>query len=142
MKQSEPQHFSARRASLPLALAYVEAFCEQQGLAPADMLRLTLIVEELFTNTIVHGHRGESDAPVCIALGASETRMALYFEDNAPPFDPLRYLEATPLRLDSPADERQVGGLGLPLIAQMAEQFDYAFVDGVNRLYLVLKRGG
>jgi anti-sigma regulatory factor (Ser/Thr protein kinase) len=33
-----------------------------------------------------------------------------------------------------------VGGLGLPLVAQTAEQFDYAPVDGFNCLSLVLKR--
>jgi anti-sigma regulatory factor (Ser/Thr protein kinase) len=68
--------------------------------------------------------------------------MTLRFEDSAPPFDPLRYLREAHPDLDAQADERRVGGLGLPLVAQMVDQFDYAHVDGFNRLSLVLKRGG
>ena len=126
--------------SLPLALGFVEAFCEQHGVAPADALRLTLIVEELFTNTVVHGHGGDHESPVRIELGIGPAQMALRYEDSAPPFDPLQYLQQTHPDLDAHVDERRVGGLGLPLVAQMVERFDYAHVDGFNCLSLVLKR--
>ena len=53
---------------LPLAAGFVEAFCAAQGVAPPDALRLTLIVEELFTNTIVHGHGGDHASPVRIEV--------------------------------------------------------------------------
>lgn len=141
MTHSEPQTFSARMDSLPQATAFVQAFCEQHGVAAADALRLTLVVEELFTNAVVHGHGGDSDAPVRIQLGIDAARLVLRFEDSAPPFDPLQYLADAAPPLDAPAEERQVGGLGLPLVAQMAEQLDYVHADGSNRLQLLFRRG-
>ena len=128
--------------SLAQAVGFVQALCERQGVAPADALRLTLIVEELFTNTIVHGHGGDRESPVRIAVAIGSTQMAMRYEDNAPAFDPLRYLREAHPDLDAQVDERRVGGLGLLLVAQMVEQFDYARVDGFNCLSLVLKRDG
>ncbi|HMO46236.1 MAG TPA: ATP-binding protein [Rubrivivax sp.] len=141
MAHSPTQTFSARMDSLPPATRFVQDFCAQHGVAAADVLRLTLVVEELLTNSIVHGHGGGGDAPVQLRLAVGESQLALHFEDQAPPFDPLRYLAEAAPRLDLGAEERQVGGLGLPLVAQMAEQFDYVHADGRNRLRLVLRRG-
>lgn len=142
MTPSPTQTFSARMDSLLPATRFVQVFCAQHGVDPADALRLTLIVEELLTNTIVHGHGGGDDAPVRLQLAVGAAQLTLHFEDSAPPFDPLRYLAEAAPRLDLPAEQRRVGGLGLPLVAEMAEQFDYVHADGHNRLRLVLRRGG
>jgi anti-sigma regulatory factor (Ser/Thr protein kinase) len=138
---SEQRIFQARRDQLALATGFVQEFCERQGVATGDTARLTLIVEELFTNTIMHGHRGDHDSPVHIELGVGgPTQLALRFEDRAPPFDPLQYLAALPPPLDQPVDQLKPGGLGLPLVARMSERFEYAHVDGFNRLRLVIRR--
>jgi anti-sigma regulatory factor (Ser/Thr protein kinase) len=140
MTGSVQRIFEARMDSLPLAMAFVETFCELHGVAPPDALRLTLIVEELFTNTIVHGHGGDHESPVRIEVAIEPTQVALRYEDSAPPFDPLQYLREAQPDLDVPVDERRLGGLGLPLVAQMVEQFAYAHVGGFNCLDLVLRR--
>jgi serine/threonine-protein kinase RsbW len=141
MTGSEQRIFQARKNSLPLAVGFVEAFCEQHGVAASDTLRLTLIVEELLTNTIVHGHRGDHESPVRIEVAIGPAQIALRYEDSAPAFDPLSYLQQTHPDLDAHVDQRRVGGLGLPLVARMVERFDYAHVDGFNSLHLVLKSG-
>ena len=140
MNSSEECIFQARSAQLALATGFVAEFCERQGVAPGDALRLTLIVEELFANTLMHGHRGDNDSPVHVELAADPMRLALRFADRAPPFDPLQYLANLPLHRDQAIEEREPGGLGLPLVAQMCERFDYIHIDGFNRLSLVLRR--
>lgn len=142
MSTAEQRIFLAHQAQLQQALDFVEAFCARQGLAGATALRAVLIVEELFSNTLRHGHRGDADAPVRITLQAEATHLALCWEDSAPPFDPLRYLRDSPPVLDAALDQRQPGKMGLPLVADMAQTMDYAHVDGFNRLRLVLRRDG
>ena len=141
MSGSEQRIFQARSEQLALATAFVEDFCARQAVASGDALRLTLIVEELFTNLLMHGHRGDHDCPVHIELHAAPTQLTLRFADRAPRFDPLHYLAQMP-PLDSPAEERKPGGLGLPLVARMSASFEYAHVDGFNSLRLVLRREG
>lgn len=126
--------------SLPLAMAFVETVCELHAVAPPDALRMTLIVEELFTNTIVHGHGGGAESPVRIEVAIEQAQVTLRYQDSAPPFDPLQYLREAQPDLDVPVGERRLGGLGLPLVARMAEEFDYAHVGGYNCLELVLRR--
>lgn len=128
----------ARLSSLAQAIDFVEAFCQRRDVARSDALRLALIVEELFTNTVSHGHGGDCDAAVRITLAATAAQVTLCYEDEAPPFDPLPQHAAPDLGPD--IDERRIGGLGLRLVRQMASQAVYRHVDGVNRLTLVLAR--
>jgi serine/threonine-protein kinase RsbW len=140
VSRTEQQAFPARMDALGPACAFVEDFCARQGVARDDMLRLLLLVEELFTNTIDHGHGGDSDALVRLALTAEPDRLALVYEDQAPPFDPLDHAGSQPP--DGDAGERPVGGLGLLLLTQLAEAADYDRTDDGNRLRLVLRRMG
>jgi anti-sigma regulatory factor (Ser/Thr protein kinase) len=142
MSNRETRSFRAHGEQMAAATGFVAEFCESRGVDAGDTLRLTLIVEELFTNTLVHGHRGDHDSPVHIELTVEPARLALGYADRAPPFDPLRYLSSRPPQLDAPIDERKPGGLGLPLVAQMCERFDYAYAGGFNQLTLLLRRNG
>ena len=78
---------SARYAELPGLLASVAEQAAGLGVAADDSLRLQLVVEELFINTISHGHRGDSEGRVSLTLGRKNGGLTLRYEDDAPPFD-------------------------------------------------------
>ncbi len=133
----------ARLDSLGPALAFVEAFCTGHGVAHDDALRLALIVEELFTNTVVHGHGGDCDAPVRLALDLDAQRITLAYDDCAPPFDPVARGEASSADLDADAADvaqRPVGQLGLALILSLVDEASYVRERDSNRLRLALRR--
>jgi anti-sigma regulatory factor (Ser/Thr protein kinase) len=130
--------FRAHMDDLQAALALAEEFCKRHGVASADALRLVLVLEELFTNTVMHGHRGNSDAPVLVGLQAAETQLHLHYADNAAPFDPRQYLQTA--SQDPDVDRARLGGHGLWLVAEMAERLEHAHDGGYNRLTLVLRR--
>lgn len=126
---------------LPETAACVEEFCNGHGLSHSDALRLTLIVEELFTNTIEHGYRGESDAPIHITLSAGTDAVELLYEDAAPQYDPLARLSGPPCDLAASVESRPIGKLGVHLIRQLTKDARYVHEDGRNRLWLRLRRG-
>ncbi len=128
------RRFRARMAELDAALAFVQAVCSAHALARDDGLRLQLLVEELFTNTVSHGHGGDSDSPVMIGLAVQADALLLHYRDRAPRFDPTAPLPAEPLR--------QIGGAGLRLLASLARTMRYRRAGGANLLDLVLARGG
>ena len=131
---------AARMDCLAQAVAFVEAFCEECGVARDDGLRLALLVEELFTNTVTHGHCGDSDAPVRIGLGAGPSDIELSYEDTAPPFDPLDHLARSPTDLGADLRDRPIGHVGIALVVRMAVRASYARENGWNRLQLTLHR--
>jgi serine/threonine-protein kinase RsbW len=142
MRMNDVCTVRARMDCLGQAIAFVESFCAERGVARADMLRLSLVVEELFTNTVTHGHGGDSDAPVRIALGADARELELAYDDTAPPFDPLAHAARSTAAIEGDASERQVGQLGIALVAGIASQVGYVREDGWNRLRVVLRCEG
>ena len=119
---------------------FVESFCARHGFSRDDALRLTLVIEELFTNTVMHGYRGDSDAPISIELSASEREIAVRYEDEAPAYDPLSQL-ADRAPIDGSVETRPVGGLGMRLVEHLARRASYARENGRNRLWLRVRCG-
>ena len=140
MTSDDARTWPARMAHLPEATAFVESFCEAHGLSSGDVMRLTLVVEELFTNTVTHGHGGDCDAPVRIALNATAQHVELVYVDTAPPFDPVAHLADAAAALDGGVEDRRVGGVGIALVMRMAERSRYVRADGCNRLALTIAR--
>lgn len=116
--------------------AFIDHFCEAVKLSGADRHKLTLVVEELFTNTVRHGHGGDSDAPVDISLDVVGEKIRLTYQDTAPPYNSL----AAAMRTDveSTINERRIGGLGMALTFALAETAQYTYVENKNRLVITL----
>jgi serine/threonine-protein kinase RsbW len=139
MSAAEHRIFEARLAMLAETAAFVESFCRRHGLAHADALRLTLIVEELFTNTVMHGHGADCEAPIRISLSADAGQVWLIYEDTAPRYDPLAGFSAPPSALDADVEARPIGGLGVFLVGQLVHDARYAYEEGRNRLWLKVR---
>ena len=140
MPRSERRVFPARFSALPETAAFARGFCDRHGIEPDDALKLTLIIEELFTNTIEHGYRAESDAPIRITLESQDGAVTLLYEDSAPRYDTLASASAEPSTPGEELDTRSIGGLGVHLIRELTSDARYAYEEGSNRLWLTLKR--
>src|ERR1044071_987352 len=129
--------FLARIDRLRALREFLERFCADAGLGGDQCLRLNLVLEELFTNTVRHGHGGDSDAPVWVSLQRDGEHVRLTYEDVAPPFNP--YARLTGDSPDTTLEMRKIGGLGVLLTQEMAATRDYAYIFGRNRIRLALK---
>ena len=128
--------FPSRLEEWKHARAFIEEFCRDAHIPKDSGLRANLVLEELFLNTVKHGHRGGSEAPVWITLSASGGEISLIYEDRAPPFNP--FAEATREMLEALAETRREGGLGVILAHGLTSSADYAYVFGRNRIRLEL----
>lgn len=115
---------------------FLEQFCAESNLPRAAYLRLNLVLEELFTNTVKHGHRGDCDAPVWVAVSRVGDTLSVVYEDKAPPFNP--YAHLTEAVVDTTVSMRKIGGLGVLLTRELAASRDYAYLFGRNRIRLTL----
>ena len=129
--------FHSRREQWRSARAFVEAFCTEAGLPKPVCLKASLVLEELFLNTVKHGHKGGSDAPVWIRLSASGGRMSLSYEDRASPFNP--FPPDREAMLKKIERDRTEGGLGVILANELADSARYDYLFGRNRIQLTLE---
>ncbi len=130
--------FPARLAAVRDVRAFIESFCGIAGVARPPALRLNLVVEELFTNTVKHGHCGDCESPVWILLEARARTVTLTYLDCAPAFNPFGVEIASPM--EATVEQRKVGGLGVLLATELTESAEYARLFGRNRLRMVLVR--
>ena len=130
--------FHARLSELGGVRSFVESFCGEAGIPREHCLRLNLVLEELFVNSVRHGHRSESERPVWMTLDHRPDALQVTYEDTAPPFNPYARLPVTPP--DTTIEMRKIGGLGLLLTKELAATRDYSYVFGRNRVRLTLKR--
>jgi serine/threonine-protein kinase RsbW len=132
--------FAARLSVVPEITRFVEAFCAAHDVHRDDRLRLALIVEELVSNTIVHGHGGDSDSPICVVLAVAPAAITLQYEDSAPMFDVAAALPTAQDAADVEFDERPVGNVGLRLLAHYSNDVRYVRDGERNRITLSLAR--
>ena len=128
--------FLARRDALSRVGTFLAEVCDAAGLPREGCLRLTLLVEELFTNTVTHGYGADSDAPVRLECEATPGRIVLVYEDTAPAHDPFAAVSSP--STDTTVEDRPVGGLGVLLVSAMARQVEYRRVGDRNRITLVI----
>lgn len=88
-------------------------------------MRLQLIAEELFVNTITHGHHGDSDHAVRIGLAHVDGTSTLRYEDDAPPFDIFNFEQKFRLTVEA-------GGQGINLIRGMSKAGRHQRVGPLN----------
>lgn len=124
--------FPSRLEAWRDARAFVQGFCEAAGVAREAGLKANIVLEELFLNTVKHGHGGGSDAPVWVALAAQDGRVELTYEDHAPPFNP--FSRAARELLEALAPARREGGLGVLIAQGLAGSVEYAYLFGRNRI--------
>jgi len=135
MANAPRARFPAKMDSMTEIRTLVEGACATAGIAHEACLKILLIVEELFTNTVLHGYRGESESPVWVALVPDEAGFTLHYEDAAPshnPFGEFRPTDTAVLIAQQP-----VGGLGLKLIRSLAKDASYSREGGRNVIRII-----
>ena len=129
---AQERTFPARLQGLSDLVEFIDEAGGATGVRPDDRFRLTLMVEELFVNTVTHGHGGDCDAPVRLALEVEHDCITLHYEDTAPAYNPFADVQAPDET--APVEARPIGGLGVHLIVTMASRVEYSHADGWNQI--------
>src|SRR5258705_10824505 len=116
--------FPARMDSMAEIRTFVEDACTTAGIGREDCLKLLLIVEELFTNTVTHGYGEGSESPGWIPFDPCDTGFSLRYEDAAPPHNP--FGEYRPMDTGGLIAQAPWGGLRLKLIRSLAPNAAYS----------------
>ena len=124
---------AARPGGLPALLDFARGFGRERALPEPAIHRLVVILEELFLNTVQHGHGGGSDAPVTVELSLLADELRCSYTDQAPLFVPPAGL---PDHIERESDARPLGGLGVAMVRSLASGVSHsqAGVDGGNRI--------
>lgn len=130
--------FPAQMESLNALLAYLRAM--SLGTQPTAILRAETALEELLTNSVVHGGAALAARPsVWLGVSARAGILRLRYQDAADAFDPLPMIDLALHRSTTPMEQRSVGGLGLLMVYRLADAFSYAHANNRNCIDLTFR---
>lgn len=95
---------------------------------------VNLCLEELITNTILHGLGGEPDHEVRVVMSLAAGWLDIFVLDDAMPFDP--FAQAPPPHLDDDVDERPIGGLGVYMVRTLMDETRAHYTGTGNLIHL------
>ena len=99
---------------------------------PEENLHVSLIVEEVFVN-IVDYSKTEF---IIVNIEYYNSAVTLEFIDNGIEFNPILKEDYV---LPDTIDEAQIGGLGIFLTKELADELDYHYTDGENHMKIIKK---
>ncbi|MEI8167204.1 MAG: anti-sigma factor antagonist [Chloroflexales bacterium] len=115
--------------------AFVTAAAELTGLDERATWQVQLAVDEAATNVIQHAYDPDHPGDLTLTWRCEGNRFIVALRDYGRQFDPQH---VPPPDLNSPLEERQVGGLGLYLITRLMDEVRFDFnPQGGNLLTMV-----
>lgn len=110
---------------------FVAQFCSAGGMPADDAFALSLALDELVTNVIMHGYADRAEHEIQVALSLAGNNVVVEMEDDARPFDPT---QPTVVDLAADLQHRQIGGLGLHFVRRAMDEMTYRRTDLHNQL--------
>lgn len=137
MTQSQTASFAVEPQQVQPAAQWVENVARDLGLSGSDPMRLSVIAEELFANSLHHAEI-EPGAEISLNLTRDGEHVRLDYVEPGQAFNPLEITVPETPNLES----WPIGGLGLRLIHRFAERTGYERVGNANRLSVWLGGAG
>jgi len=134
----EPSYLriAADLKNLATIRCFVEGVARRGNGNPQAITDVLIATNEAATNVILHGYQGQPGV-IEVEVAYDQDALVVYLRDRAPRFDPT----STPaLDVTLPLEQRPLGGMGVHMMRQLADELIYRTTDdGRNELVLVKK---
>ena len=96
------------------------------------LMQINIAIDELFSNIAHYAYNPETgDATVRVEVIEYPMAVIITFIDNGVPYDPLKQKDPD---TTLPAEERELGGLGIYMVKKTMDDITYEYKDGKNIL--------
>ena len=129
--------FSAKTEALMDVLSFVEEILEKYECPKKLQTSICIAIEEVFVNVARYAYGGE-DGFVSLSIDFKEDSRVITFcmTDKGVEFDPLKNPEPD---ITLPAEEREIGGLGILIAKKTMDFLKYTYENGENILTMIKK---
>ena len=125
---------------LPEALGFLERELEAVGCPPKAQTQLVVAAEEIFVNIARYAYApGTGEATLRLEITEEPPAATVTFLDSGVPFNPL---EKPDPDVTLPAEDREIGGLGIFMTKKVMDEVRYEYRDGKNVLAIKKRFNG
>ncbi|MDR3364891.1 MAG: SpoIIE family protein phosphatase [Clostridiales Family XIII bacterium] len=123
----------ADAAELGAVLEFLTGCMDKAGFPQGQRMNILIAAEEIFVNIANYAY-APGRGNVAIRCASSSEKTEIEFSDSGMPFNPLDNEEPD---ITLPAEQREIGGLGVYMVKNMMDESRYRFEDGKNILTIV-----
>ena len=126
---------AATLENLEAVLDFISTELESKACPAKFKTQIAVAVEEIYMNIVHYAYRSETgNATVQCEAGGEPLYAAIRFTDGGVPFNPLDKKDPD---VTLPAEERDIGGLGIYLAKRTMDHMEYRYQDGKNILTIL-----
>jgi sigma-B regulation protein RsbU (phosphoserine phosphatase) len=138
-KETQELTIEAKDENLATVLAFVDEQLEKLDCPMKAQMQIDVAVEELFVNIAHYAYAPETgSATIRIETRPKPKRATITFLDGGMPYDPLAKPDPD---VTLPAEQREIGGLGVYMVKKSMDEMKYEYRDGRNVLTIVKNLG-
>jgi anti-sigma regulatory factor (Ser/Thr protein kinase) len=126
----------ATHAGVLRLIAFADEAEQRDTLSFDQSYLLRLVIEEIATNIVKYGYAQGAPGPIQLRYSHERGVLRVVIRDHGQPFDPREHPD--PDMSDDPAT-REIGGLGLFLVRESADELHYSHnpASGWNELVVI-----
>lgn len=122
--------------NLPSVLEFIDGILEENGCDMKNQLVIDMAVEELYVNIANYAYEGKTGEASIDCEVDEDNNAVIILSDTGMFYDPLAKPDPdTTLSIE----DRQIGGLGIYMVKQSMDRFNYRYEDGKNISTIVKK---
>ncbi|MDO4815796.1 MAG: SpoIIE family protein phosphatase [Bacillota bacterium] len=111
---------------------FVDGQLEALGCGMKAETQINIAIDELFSNIARYAYNPDvGSATVRVEVEEDPMAVIITFIDNGMPYDPLKSMDPD---TNLPAEDREVGGLGIFIVKKTMDEVTYEYKDGKNIL--------
>ena len=116
--------------------SFLQRSLEAYGFSEVDRHQVTLAVEEVCTNLIIHSHASNPKEVIYLEVKELKEKLAIEITDKGDAFNLLEY-EVPDLK--KVIEEKRKGGIGILLVKKIMDEIEFESKNGKNTCRLIKK---
>ena len=124
--------------NIPQLIAFSDSVEHALPLSLEQCYLMRLAIEEIGTNIIKYSYAHERPGPIQVACACQDDQLRVIIRDRGRPFDPH---DSPPPDLSSDLVSRKIGGLGVYLVRELADELTYRHDPASGWNELVIMKG-
>lgn len=135
--QTQEMTIEAVKENLEQVMEFVDVRLEAAGCPPKVQMQIDVALEEIYINIANYAYNPETGpATVRVDVSDEPVTVTITFVDHGIPYDPLAKADPD---ITLPAEDRDIGGLGIFMTKKLMDDVVYEYKDGSNILRLIKK---
>jgi sigma-B regulation protein RsbU (phosphoserine phosphatase) len=129
--------FMAEDSELNNVLGFLEEELEKYECSMKNITAICVAIEEIFVNVAHYAYgTGKGDCDFTIKFNKTTRDLTMVMEDKGTPFNPLAKKDPD---VSLPAEQREIGGLGIFIVKKTMDEVSYRYENDKNILTMKKK---